>query len=48
MVVDREGTGHFRTDKENITSAILGLDGEAAAADPANLATWWHTAQWED
>ena len=37
---------HFRMDRENIASAILGLDGKAA--DPANLAARRHATQRED
>ena len=29
-----KGTGHFRTDRENITSAILELGNQAASMDP--------------
>ena len=46
--VSGKGTGHFRTDRENITSAILGLGNHAATADPANLSARWHAAQQEN
>ena len=45
--VGGKGTGHFRTDRENIASAILGLGDKAAAADPVDLAVRRYAAQQE-
>lgn len=46
--VGGEGTRHFRTDRENNASVILGLGGKATAADTTNLAECWHAAKREN
>ena len=48
MAVGGGGTRHFKTDRVNMTSTLLGLDGKTATADLVNLAARQQAAQRED